>query len=65
MNKSNFSEMYPVLKKLFFCYIDYIRYSADHSVDVDEGNYLPGNIEEIKSLFQQLNTWLPLKINNS
>ena len=64
MRKNDFLEMYPVLKKLFFSYMDYIRYSIERMHSMDEGNYLPGAIEEIKHWLEELNTWSPIKVNN-
>ena len=63
MDTTDFLKMYPVLKTLFFCYLDYIRYSVQHMTYMDEGNYLPGLVDEIKSWFQKLNTWFPIKKN--
>jgi len=57
MRRNDFLEMYPVLKKLFFSYMNYIRYSIEHMHNMDEGDYLPGTIEEIKCWLQELNTW--------
>ena len=48
MNKNNLLEIYPVLKKLFFSYMDYIEYSIAHMHNMDEGNDLPGTVDEIK-----------------
>ena len=61
MGKNNFYEMYPVLKKLFFCYADYIRYSKNRLVKMDEGKDLPGTIEEMKSWLEKLNTVCTIK----
>ena len=62
-DKTNFLNMYPALKKLFFCYSDYIRYSVSHTIDIDEGDYLPGTWDEIQPWLQKLNTWFPMKVN--
>ena len=63
MDKNDFLNMYPIWKRLFFAYADYIKYSIDNLVDMDEVDHLPGIIEEIKSWFRILNTWFPAKIN--
>jgi len=55
MKKDDFSKMYPILKKLFFCYIDYIRYSVDHQIDMYEGDELPGIWKEIGPWLKSLN----------
>ena len=64
MERIDFLEMYSVLKKLFFCYIDYIKHSTDHAIDMDEGDFLPGNSDELKSWLNKLNTSFPIKMNN-
>ena len=61
MSREDFLELYPVLKKLFFSYIDYIRYSVEHAHNIDDGDYLPETIEEIKPLLVKLNSWSPTK----
>lgn len=63
MNRNDFLEIYPVVKKLFFCYIDYIRYSLDHVDEIDEGKYLPGTTDEMEVWLQTLNTWFPIEIS--
>ena len=51
------------LKKLFSCYTDYIKYSVSHTLDMDEGDQLPGTHTEIGPWLKQLNTWFPVKSN--
>ena len=63
MERNDFLKMYPVLKKLFSCYTDYIRYSIDHTDKIDEGDHLPGIWEEMQFWLQELNTWSPEKVN--
>lgn len=63
VNKNDFLQMYPVLKKLFFRYLDYIRYSMNHESDMDEGDHIPGSCEEIKSWLLKLNSWSPVEVN--
>ena len=63
MNRNGFLEMYPVLKNLFLCYNDYIAYSIAHLASIDEGKYLSGTINELRSWLEQLNTWFPAKVN--
>lgn len=63
MDRNDFLEVYPIVKRLFFCYVDYIRYLVNNASDVDEGNHLPGNIDEMKPWLWKLNTWLPKIIN--
>ena len=62
MDKNDFLATYPVLKKLFFCYTDYVRYSVDHGIDVNEGKYFPGSVDEMKAWLVKLNTWHPTKV---
>ena len=59
----DFLEMYPVLKKLFSCYTDYIRYAMNHTNKIDEGDHLPGSYEEIQSWLENLNTWSPERVS--
>ena len=59
MDKNNFLNMYPIVKKLFICYIFYIKYSIGMENNIYEGNNLPGTVDEIKSWLQKLNTWTP------
>ena len=61
MRRNDFLEMYPVLKKLFFSYMNYIRYSIEHMHNMDEGDHLPITTEEIKCWLQELNTWSPTR----
>ena len=61
IDDNDFVKAYPILKRLFLCYTDYIRYSMEHLTDMDDGGYLPGTIEEIKTWFCKLNTWSPKK----
>ena len=63
VDKSDFLKMYPVLKKLFSSYMDYIRCSMDNGSNIDEGNFLPVTVDEMKSWLEKLNTWLPMKLN--
>ena len=63
MERNDFLKMYPVLKKLFSCYIAYIRYSIDHTDKIYEGDHLPGIWEEIQFWLEELNTWSPKKVN--
>jgi len=63
MDKNNFLKMYPILKKLFSCYTDYIRYSIHHMIDMHEGDQLPGTWEDIEPWLKKLNTWSPEKVN--
>jgi len=63
MDRINFLSMYPVLKKLFFSYIDYIRYSVERFHDIDDGDHLPGTIDELKSWLLQLDTRFLININ--
>ena len=63
MNKNDFLKMYPILKKLLFCYMDYIKFSIDYGSDMDEGDFLPGTIDEMEAWLRELNTWFPIKIN--
>lgn len=63
MDKNNFLNTYPILKKLFFCYTDYIRYSIEHVDIIDEEKYLPGSSYEISFWYRRLNTWYPIKTN--
>jgi len=63
MDRDNLLEMYPVLKRLFFCYTDYIKHLMDNVNNIDEGNYLPGDIDEMKPWLRKLNTWIPKNID--
>jgi len=64
MNRNSFLEMYPVVKKLFLSYVNYVKYSIEHMSSMDEGDHLPGTIEEIKPLLEKLNVWSPVKVEN-
>ena len=58
-----FLELYPILKNLFNCYINYIKSSIEHSSNIDEGKHLPGTLDETENLLTQLNVWFPKEIN--
>ena len=62
MQRIDFLKMYPVLKRLFFSYIHYIKYSMDHVDIIDEANHLPGSVNEITRWLVQSNTWFPIKV---
>lgn len=62
---NNFLKMYPVLKKLFFCYMNYIKHSIDNKISMDEGNHLPGTVDATKSWLQRLNIWSPLRFKKA
>jgi len=64
MNRDDFLKMYPILKKFFFTYIDYIKYSIEHMNDIDEGDHILENIKEMKSFLEKLNKWSPIKVND-
>ena len=61
MTKNDFLRMYPVLRKLFFCYIDYIKCAINRKTRMNKENQFPGNVDEIKSWLRELNNWTPEK----
>ena len=63
VNKHDSPAIYAASKKLFFSYIHYIKYSIEHFTNMDEGDHLPGNVEEIKPWLEELNNWTPRKID--
>ena len=63
MNKNNLLEIYPMLKKRFFSYIDNIEYLIEHMNNMDEGNDLPGTVKEIKLWLKKVNIWSPMKVD--
>ena len=74
MDRRNFLEMYPVLKKLFFYYTNFVECyikAANNNYKIqlpptytDEGKNLPGDVIEMKSWFKELNKWFLIKRNN-
>lgn len=62
VDKDDFLKMYPVLKRLFFCYITYVQYSINHGNDVNEGKYFPATDNEMKSWLVKLNNWSPMGV---
>ena len=62
VRKYDILKIYPILKKLFFCYIDYLKFSITHLIHMNEGDHLPGTVREIKSLLQNLDTWVPAMV---
>ena len=63
MDKNDILKMYPILKNLFICYTNYIKYSLNNAQDIEEGSYLPGTIHEMRPWLRKLNKWLPIKVN--
>ena len=63
MERNDFLKIYPVLKKLFSCYTDYIRYSASHTNKIDEGDHLPKSWVEIMPWLDRLNSWSPKAVS--
>ena len=63
MKRNDFLNMYPVIRKLFHSYTDYIKAAFDLKINIDEGDYLPGTVDEMKHWLEQLNTWFPRNIN--
>jgi len=62
MDKDDFLKMYPILKRLFFCYTTYIQYSINQGNDVNEGKYFPVTDSEMKSWLIKLNNWSPMGV---
>ena len=63
MDENSFVDIYPILKELFFWYINYIRCTLDYGINMNEGKCLPGSTHEIKHWLQKLNTWVPNKVD--
>ena len=62
-SRYDFLKMYPVMKKLFTCYLNYIRYSIDNHNKIDEGDHIPRDTNEMTTWSQELNNWFPIEIN--
>ena len=59
MDRSNFLKMYPVLKTLFIHYSSYIEYLIKQTDDIDDGENLPGTVDELCFWLEILGNWLP------
>ena len=59
VDKDDYLKIYPLLKNLFFKYMDYIRYSVEHFTSMGEEAYPPASHLEIQPLLKQLTTWCP------
>ena len=55
MDRSDFLKMYPVMKQLFYSYMDYIQYMLNEEDEIIEAKYIPGSIDELKMWYQKLN----------
>ena len=62
-NGNDYLTMYPAVKTLFFRYIEYIERSIDFNNNMDEGDYLPATLEEMKSCLDRLNIWFLTRFN--
>jgi len=59
MNRNDFTKMHPVLKKLFFSYINYIQYYIENGMNICKNDDFPRAVDEMKNWLQKLNTWSP------
>ena len=64
MDKNDILKMYPILKNLFFRYMDYITYSINNMNDIDEGRSLPGTFQEIQPCLTLGNRWSAIQFNS-
>ena len=61
MERKDFLKMYPTLKTLFNNYVTYVKYLVDQRDDIDDGDDLPGNVDELRGWLSKLDNWVPVK----
>uniref|UniRef100_A0AC34PV92 Uncharacterized protein n=2 Tax=Panagrolaimus sp. JU765 TaxID=591449 RepID=A0AC34PV92_9BILA len=59
-DKTNYGELYRVMKRLFFAYQVYLRFMFKNKLKIDEGRFLPEF--DFNKLSEDLIEWFPLEV---
>ena len=56
---ADFEKVYSTLKNLYYSYLSYLYCCIETNSDIEEGDYLPIEVDELKSLLRNLDSWMP------